>query len=178
MLDEIVYIWIVCDLVVAKVPPSAANKIGYDHSNDYESENLVDIQQEVMLHNPFVSRSIAHQGFQQFIKPRYINQLNESRQPKQSEQLGHITLRPHQHLERKHRDEVNEEPAMKHIVLRNTLQIFHNLISLRMLVALQEIQGQIQPKEKLDYLVNDDDHRVVGGRKRGIKHGSYTGVAH
>lgn len=50
-------------LVLTKVPPAASNKVCYDHGNDNQSKDLINIEQEVVLHNSFVARWVAHKGF-------------------------------------------------------------------------------------------------------------------
>jgi len=55
MFDEIVLVRVRGGLVLTKVPPAASNKVCYDHGNDNQSKDLINIEQEVVLHNSFVA---------------------------------------------------------------------------------------------------------------------------
>ena len=89
-----------------------------------------------MLHDLLIARGIAHQRFEQLVKPLDVDQLNQSRQSAEPEQLCNIALRLQKHLKWEHRNEVDDEPAVEHIVLCNTLQVFDVLVSFRMSVTL------------------------------------------
>ena len=139
VLDEIVGVGVVGDLIVAKVPPGAPDEVRDDHGDDDQSQDLVDVQKEVVLHDSLVSRRVAHQRLEQLVEAGDVDELYQSRQPKQPKQLGHITLSTHEHLKWKHGDEVDEEPAVKDVVLRYALQVLDDLEGLGVLVALQEV---------------------------------------
>ena len=59
--DKVIFLGIITgSLTVAKVPPNATNEIRNDDGNDNESEDLVHIKQEVVLHDSLVTRGVAH----------------------------------------------------------------------------------------------------------------------
>lgn len=96
--------------------PEAANEVCDYYCNYDESEYLIDVDDHILRDYLFVSRLVAHERLQHFLKLGNINELDQSWQPKQAEQLGYLACWDEE-LERKHRYEVHAEPTFEHVVL-------------------------------------------------------------
>lgn len=80
-------------------------------------------------------------------------------------------------MEWEHGNEVDEEPSMQDVILRDQLNISYSFISFRMLVTLDEVEAQVGPEEDLDHGVEYFLDLVIRWRESHIQHRGNARVA-
>ena len=106
-----------------------------------------------------------------------IDEFNHARETEESEQFRYGSTWKYL-FKRKHRHKIDYKPSFKHIILGYLFQINDNLMCLWMLVTLNEVQKEIQPKEIFHQLV-DYLHQCFAlfGLERDVVHREDAGVA-
>ena len=54
-LNEIILFRVFTALTLAEVPPATADEVSDDYRDDDQPKNLVDIEQEIVLHDSFIA---------------------------------------------------------------------------------------------------------------------------
>ena len=144
-----------CDLLIdfTKVKPEAPNEISDDDSDNNQSEYPVNIHKLVLSYDLLITWLIlgTHQRIKKSIESTYINQLNQPRKPKQSEQFCHFSFIPKNELEWEHRDEVYWKPASKNVSLSNLSEVSDFMVSFFINIALEKVEEQVEAKHDFDY---------------------------
>jgi hypothetical protein len=157
-------------------PPEASNNIRDHKDNNDESENLVRVHHHVLSLDTVSTRGLIVVRFNETFNSTNIKQLDQFRQPRQSNQPCILTVTEHE-IKRKSGDEIEEHPARfevpdgKQFVASDASERFF------VLILLEKVKEEIECEANEDKVVDKAEDRSSFNVEGNVKHSSETRVA-